>query len=96
MWEGQEAASRPKVDPTAYDLMLRAIPAIYRLDEAATFREAGELLERSLALDPSSAACHSWLAHWYLFLLGQGWTPDDASVVSARSVGPTGDLAGPR
>ena len=31
-----------------------------------------------LELDPSSAACHSWLAHWYLFLVGQGWAPDAA------------------
>jgi len=46
VWEGQEAASRPQVDPTAYDLMLRAIPAIYRVDEVG-FGEAGTLLERS-------------------------------------------------
>jgi signal transduction histidine kinase/TolB-like protein/CheY-like chemotaxis protein len=75
VWEGLEAKSRPRVDPTAYDMMLRAIPAIYRLDELA-FRESGRLLERSLALDPSSAACHSWFAHWHLFLLGQGWAAD--------------------
>jgi signal transduction histidine kinase/TolB-like protein/CheY-like chemotaxis protein len=72
VWEGTEAASRPRVDPGAYDLMLRAIPAIYRLDQAG-FRSAGALLERALELDPSNAACHSWLAHWYLFLIGQGW-----------------------
>jgi signal transduction histidine kinase/TolB-like protein/Flp pilus assembly protein TadD len=77
VWEGQAAASRKQVDPTAYDLMLRAIPAIYRLDEVR-FRAAGGLLEQSLALDPSNAACHSWLAHWYLFLLGQGWAKDPA------------------
>lgn len=71
IWESQAAAIRPQVDPTAYDLMLRAIPAIYQLN-GARFLEAGELLERSLALDPTSAACHSWLAHWYLFSLGQG------------------------
>ena len=75
VWEGLESKSRPRVDPTAYDMMLRAIPAIYRLDEEA-FRESGQLLERSLALDSSSAACHSWLAHWHLFLLGQGWAID--------------------
>ncbi len=75
VWEAMEARSRPLVDPGAYDLMLRAIPAIYRLDEAG-FREAGGLLERSLALDPSSAACHSWLAHWHLLSLGQGWAND--------------------
>jgi signal transduction histidine kinase/TolB-like protein len=75
VWEGLEAKSRPRVNPTAYDMMLRAIPAFYRLDEPA-FRESGHLLEQSLDLDPSSAACHSWLAHWYLFLLGQGWATD--------------------
>ena len=75
VWKGQEATSRPQIDPTAYDLMLRAIPAIYRLDQAG-FREAGALLEKSLLLDPTSAACHSWLAHWYLFSLGQGWEQD--------------------
>jgi nitrogen-specific signal transduction histidine kinase/TolB-like protein/DNA-binding NarL/FixJ family response regulator len=80
VWEGRQATSRPKVDPTAYDMMLRAIPATYRVDEAG-FREAGALLERSLALDPSSASCHSWLALWYLFLLGQGWASDIALAV---------------
>ena len=75
VWEGLQSKSRPRVDPTAYDMMLRAIPAIYRLDEVA-FRESGQLLESSLALDGGSAACHSWLAHWHLFLLGQGWAVD--------------------
>ena len=75
VWEAMEAKSRPRVDPDAYDMMLRAIPAIYRLDEAG-FREAGILLERSLALDSSSAACHSWLAHWHMLSLGQGWAHD--------------------
>jgi nitrogen-specific signal transduction histidine kinase/TolB-like protein/CheY-like chemotaxis protein len=80
VWEGEKAASRPQVDPTAYDLMLRAIPAIYRLDKT-DFRAAGSLLERSLALDPSSAACHSWLAHWHLLSIGQGWSTDTAEAV---------------
>jgi TolB-like protein/FixJ family two-component response regulator len=76
-WEEREAASRRQVDPTAYDLILRAIPATYCVDEAG-FREAGALLERSLALDPSSAVCHAWLAHWYFCLVGQGWATDIA------------------
>jgi TolB-like protein/ActR/RegA family two-component response regulator len=80
VWEGRESASRPQVDPGAYELMLRAIPAIYRLDQAG-FQEAGRLLERSLALDPSSAACHSWLAQWYLLSVGQGWEADPDSAV---------------
>ena len=80
VWEAERAASRPQVNPTAYDLMLRAIPAIYRLDLAG-FQAAGSLLERSLELDPSSAACHSWLAHWYLLLIGQGWAADVADAI---------------
>ena len=80
VWEGREAASRPQVDPTAYDLMLRAIPAIYCLDQAG-FQEAGRLLERSLALDPGSAACHSWLAQWYFLSVGQGWEADPAAAI---------------
>ncbi len=80
VWEGREAVSRRQVDPGAYELMLRAIPAIYCLDQAG-FQEAGRLLERSLALDPGSAACHSWLAHWYFLSVGQGWEADPDSAV---------------
>jgi signal transduction histidine kinase/TolB-like protein/CheY-like chemotaxis protein len=80
VWEGEKAASRPQVDPSAYDLMLRAIPAIYCLDHSG-FQAAGTLLERSLELDPSSAACHSWLAHWYLLLIGQGWATDATAAI---------------
>jgi nitrogen-specific signal transduction histidine kinase/TolB-like protein/FixJ family two-component response regulator len=80
VWEGERSASRPRVNPTAYELMLRAIPAIYRLDQTG-FRAAGALLERALSLDPSSAACHSWLAHWHLLSVGQGWATDAAEAV---------------
>ncbi len=80
VWEGREAASRPQVDPTAYDLMLRAIPAVYCLEQAG-FQEAARMLERSLELDPSSAACRSWLAHWYHHSVGQGWEADPARAI---------------
>jgi nitrogen-specific signal transduction histidine kinase/TolB-like protein/DNA-binding NarL/FixJ family response regulator len=80
VWEGREAASRPQVNPTAYDLMLRAIPAVYCLEQAG-FQEAERLLERSLELDPGSAACRSWLAHWYHHSVGQGWEADPARAI---------------
>ena len=38
------AVLRPQINPSAYELMLRAIPAIYRLDQD-TFRTAGVLLK---------------------------------------------------
>jgi signal transduction histidine kinase/TolB-like protein/DNA-binding NarL/FixJ family response regulator/Flp pilus assembly protein TadD len=75
VWGGEEARARSQVDPTSYGLTLRAIPAIYRLDKAG-FEEAGPMLEQALALDPSNAAAHSWLAHWYMLLAGQGWAAD--------------------
>lgn len=72
---GEGAASRRVADPTAHDLMLRAIPSIYRLD-AKGFHEAGQMLEQALELDPNNAAAHAWLVHWHVFHIGQGWAAD--------------------
>ncbi len=78
--EGKRAAARRHADPSSHDLMLRAIPAIYRLDEVG-FRAAGEMLEEALRLDPGNAAAHAWLAHYHIFLVGQGWAVDaDAAI----------------
>ncbi|MGA9865257.1 MAG: BTAD domain-containing putative transcriptional regulator [Acetobacteraceae bacterium] len=73
--EGKRAVARRRADPTSHDLMLRAIPAIYRLDQA-DFRAAGQMLEEALLLDPGNAPAHAWLAHWHIFLVGQGWAED--------------------
>jgi hypothetical protein len=70
---GQRAGSAgAAANPTAYDLVLRAIPALYQLEERE-FLAAGRALERAVALDPGSAAAHAWLAYWHIFLVGQGW-----------------------
>jgi DNA-binding SARP family transcriptional activator/TolB-like protein len=73
--EGQRAGQSLPHSATAYDLTLRAIPAIYRLEERS-FRAAGEALARAVALDPDYASAHAWWACWYLFLVGQGWADD--------------------
>ena len=78
--EGERAAARRRANPTSHELMLRAIPAIYRLDHAA-FRAAGDMLEEALVLDPGNAAAHAWFAHWHLFLLGQGWADDPEAAI---------------
>lgn len=78
--EGKRAVARRRADPTSHDLMLRAIPAIYRLDQAG-FRAAGQMLEEALLLDPGNAAAHAWLAHWHIFLVGQGWAEDTAVAI---------------
>lgn len=71
--ESRRAGLRPASSTTAYDLVLRAIPALYQLEEAE-FLAAGRALERAVALDPAYAAAHAWLAYWHIFLVGQGWT----------------------
>ncbi|MFC7693506.1 hypothetical protein ACFQY5_32185 [Paeniroseomonas aquatica] len=57
---------------SAYELLLRAIPAIHRLDQAG-FLAAGDWLRQATALEPDYAPALAWHAYWHVFLLGQGW-----------------------
>ena len=63
---------------TAQDLLLQALPAIYRL-ERDSFLDARRLLEMSLRADPGSSVAHGWLAYWDLLYVGQGWADDPAA-----------------
>jgi DNA-binding SARP family transcriptional activator len=81
--EANRAASRQSVMPTAYDLLLRAIPAIYRLDRES-YELAGTLLTEATRLEPDYAPAFAWHAYWHLFLVGQGWAPAGEEVL-ARS-----------
>lgn len=83
LWEGERARAGRRTDPDAMELMLGAIPAIYRLD-CDEFRDAGVSLETSLTLDPGNASAHAWLAYWNLILVGQGWA-SDAAAATARA-----------
>ena len=81
--EAQRVAQRPPHDPTGYDLVLRAIPLIGRLDREP-FMQAGELLAQAVALEPDYAAAHAWFAYWQMFLVGQCWAEDpEASMIEA-------------
>ncbi len=73
--EAQRVAARPSSDATAYDLVLRAMPLIIRL-EKPLYLEAGELLREAIARDPDYAVAHAWYAFWHIFLVGQGWADD--------------------
>jgi TolB-like protein len=89
--ESRRAAERRAADPDAYDLVLRAIPALFRLDRAE-FLAAGEALAEATRRDPGFAAAHAWRAYWHLLLVGQGWAADhaaalaDADAAAARAV----------
>lgn len=86
LMEAKRAMARPLTDPSAYDLMLRAIPAIHRL-EHRSYLEAGDLLSRAIEIDPDYAAAHAWYAYWHVFYLGQGWAEDPpAAMERAREL----------
>ncbi len=78
--ESRHAAARPIGDATAHELMLRAIPAIYRLDEAE-YAVAGRLLAQAAELAPDSGTIFAWWAVWHAFLIGQGWAPDPVAAM---------------
>ena len=78
--EARRSASRPPVDATAYDLVLRAIPLIGRL-ERAQFILAGDYLARAIELEPDYASAHAWYAYWNAFLVGQTWAEEPRTVM---------------
>jgi len=84
-YEGRRTALADDRLMTAQDLLLRALPSIYRL-EMSTFLEARRLLEASLEVDPASSVSNGWLAYWNLLYVGQGWAedPEAASAEAAR------------
>jgi DNA-binding SARP family transcriptional activator/TolB-like protein len=70
--EAKRSTSRGQVDATAYDLMLRSIPLIGRMEHEA-FMQAGQHLADAIALEPDYAASYAWYAYWHIFLVGQDW-----------------------
>lgn len=55
----------------AYHCVLRAISRLYSFT-TESYREAGELLERAVELDPTYAQAHAYLAWWLNFRIGEG------------------------
>ncbi len=73
--EARRTAASRSHDLTAQDLLLQALPAMYRL-ERESFLNARRLLELSLQADSGSSVAHGWLAYWDLLYVGQGWADD--------------------
>jgi DNA-binding SARP family transcriptional activator/Tfp pilus assembly protein PilF len=59
----------------ATGLLLLAIPMIFSM-ERQQYEEAGQLIQRALALEPDNAMAEAWAALWHLFYIGQGWAAD--------------------
>ncbi len=77
---GGQGRQTGAVSASAYDLLLRAMPGIHRLDREG-FLAAGALLREAIAREPDYAAPHAWLAYWHMFLVGQGWAEDSAEIL---------------
>ncbi len=79
--EGEWAASRNRNGVSPRDLVLQAVPAIYRMDRIS-FHAAGNLLEAALRVEPTNTDALAWFAYWHLFLIGQGWADDPEAATS--------------
>lgn len=75
MREGERNRGSRTPSPSPNELVLCAIPAIYRLERSG-FQAAGKMLADALMADPKHASAHAWYAYWHLFLIGQGWADD--------------------
>ena len=73
--ESRRAAHRPPQHATAYDLVLRAVPSMTRL-ERANFWQAGDLLRQAIAREPEYASAQAWYAYWLHFLVVQNWADE--------------------
>jgi adenylate cyclase len=82
---------RPTESLDAYHCVLRAMSLLYTFT-LENYREAGELLERAVALDPSYAQAYAYLGWWLNFWIGEGWSEDPdadkarALLVSQRAI----------
>jgi DNA-binding SARP family transcriptional activator/TolB-like protein len=79
--EARRTSARPPVDASAYDLMLRAIPLIGRM-ERPQFMRAGMHLANAIQLEPDYAAAYAWYAYWHIFLVGQDWADDPKALMT--------------
>ncbi|MDO9707975.1 BTAD domain-containing putative transcriptional regulator [Paracraurococcus lichenis] len=82
--EASRATARGPVGASAYDLLLRAIPALHRLDREG-FAAAGRWLREAMALEPDYAPAQAWGAYWHLLMLGQGWHQGEAAAAMAEA-----------
>jgi TolB-like protein/class 3 adenylate cyclase len=78
--EQQQALAKPIENLDAYDLVLRGRERLWRGTRAGN-REARQILEQAIQLDPEYAAAYAWLGRTALEVANQGWTEDWAKIV---------------
>ena len=73
--QARRGVAQPDSDNSAYQLILRSVLLITRLERDG-FRQAGEQLAQAIALEPDHASAHAWYAAWHVLLISQGWATD--------------------
>ena len=79
--ERARLSSQPGDDATGYDLVVRSLPAMRRLDRAA-FEQAGIWLTQSITREPEYLPAYSPAALWNLLSISQGWAEDPLTVAA--------------
>ncbi len=64
------AQAKPTEDLKAYDLVLRALPHVYRTPTIEDFRKGVALLDQAIARDPGYAMAKAWKVRAYLIARG--------------------------
>jgi tetratricopeptide (TPR) repeat protein len=73
--QARREIAQPDSDISAYQLILRSVLLITRLERDG-FRQAGEQLAQAIALESDHASAHAWYAAWHVLLISQGWATD--------------------
>jgi adenylate cyclase len=71
--ELRRAMRKPASSLTAYDLVVRAVDALFRVTHEPLLR-ARELLLEAIALDPDYAPAYTYAAYCSIFIYGEGWS----------------------
>jgi adenylate cyclase len=70
---------------TAYDLTLRALDLMGRLERDGYMR-AREYLTQAMAQDPQFAMPVAWAARWHSLMVGQGWSDPQRETTAAADL----------
>jgi adenylate cyclase len=85
--ELERARRRPAAVFSAYEVFLRALQAMRRIDRDS-YEAAGAMLDEAIAGDPNFVAALNWKMCWWSIMVTQGWVEDrGAAGAAAEALG---------
>lgn len=76
--ELRRSMRKPPDSLSAYEMVLRALDPLFRLDHESHARARG-LLQQAITIDPGYAPAYTYAAYWHIFRVGEGWSTDVAA-----------------